>query len=106
MAYASALGNLQAHFAVATISTFSQTTNDKARMEIALALARMVGNEHHFIQLLRASRHDLGTGVAQRLTAVKKKLDKAAKGEGKEFPMLDGCITDFARNQTHEELLH
>ncbi|MFN8441853.1 MAG: MFS transporter [Caldilineaceae bacterium] len=103
MAYASALGNLQAHFALPDLlQLLARTTNHKARLEIALALARLVGNEHHFIQLLRASRNDLGTGAAQALTTVKKKFDKLAKNDGEDLPQLDECITFFARNQVAE----
>ncbi|MCB0060875.1 MAG: MFS transporter [Caldilineaceae bacterium] len=100
MAYASALGNLMARNATSDILDILYTTsNPKARLELALALARLVGNEHRFIQLVRASRTDLGTGVAQALAGLKKKFDKAAKREGEEVPALDECITAFARNQ-------
>ncbi|MEZ4674068.1 MAG: hypothetical protein R2932_07455 [Caldilineaceae bacterium] len=103
MAYASALGNLMARFAVVDLlQLLYSTANAKARLEVALALARLVGNEHHFIQLLRAARNDLGTGIAQALTSVKRKFDRVAKRAGEDLPALDGCITAFARNQVAE----
>jgi MFS family permease len=100
MAYASALGNLLARPATDDIlQLLYRTNNAKARLEVALALARLVGDEHRFIQLVRASRNDLGTGVAQALTGLKKKFDKAAKREGEDIPAMDACITAFARNR-------
>jgi hypothetical protein len=100
MAYASALGNLRAKAAVADLlQLLYSTSNPKARVELALALARLVGDEHRFIQLVRAARADLGTGVAQALTAVKKKFDRAARRAEAETIPFDECVTAFARNQ-------
>jgi len=105
MAYASALGNLHATEAVADLLQFLyETTNPKARLELALALARLVGHEHRFIQLVRNTREDLGTGVAQALTGVKKKFDRVAEKE-ENIPHLDDCITAFARGQTGEGIV-
>jgi hypothetical protein len=103
MAYASALGNLHATAAVPDLLQLLYTTNNpKARLELTLALARLVGDEHPFIQLVRTTRNDLGTGIAQALTAIKKKVDRAAR-QGGETPLpLDECITAFARNQLTE----
>lgn len=106
MAYASALGNLMARSATDDIlALLYQTTNPKARLELALALARLVGDEHRFIQLVRASRNDLGTGVAQALATLKRKFDRATRKEGEEMPALDDCITAFARNRFGEGLV-
>jgi len=103
MAYASALGNLGASAAATDIlQLLYQTDNAKARLELALALARLVGEEHRFIQLVRATRDDLGTGIAQALAGLKKKFDRNAKQTGETAPVLDECITAFARNRTAE----
>ncbi len=100
MAYASALGNLQAKAAVDDLlQLLYTTTNPKARIELALALARLIGNEHRFIQLVRAARADLGTGVAQALTAVKKKFERTAAKTDENRTLFDECVTAFARDQ-------
>jgi hypothetical protein len=62
---------------------------------LALALARLVGNEHHFIQLWRQVNGDLGTAVAQELLSLKKKFE----GETAE---LDKCTQKFARQELDE----
>ena len=70
MAYASALGKLGATQAVEMLlELFYTMPNPGARLELALCLARLVGDEHHFIQLLRQLRADSGTAAAQTLTA-------------------------------------
>lgn len=98
MAYASALGNLRDHEATGLLLTLLRdTTNEKARLELALALSRLVGNEHHFIRLVRGARSDLGTTVAQELTAFKRKLERSpADGES---TLLTDCINAFARHE-------
>ncbi len=40
---------------------------NNARMELALSMARILGKEHHFIDLLRQTKHSLGTAAAQEL---------------------------------------
>lgn len=100
VAYASALGNMSAYAATEDIlGLLYQMKNKKARLELSLALARLIGNEHQFIQLVRASRNDLGTGVAQSLAELKRKFDRATKRENSVLPELDDCITSFARNR-------
>ena len=99
MAYAAALGNLQDEKAVdLLLDLLYQTENPKARLELALALARLVGDEHGFIQLVRGWRTDLGTTIAQTLNGVKRKVERAAKQEGAVLPALDQCINSFARD--------
>lgn len=83
MAYASALGNLGAHEATAELlAVLYQTQNEGARRELSLSLARLVGDEGHFIHLLRQARADMGTATAQALTAFKRKLKKTQASGG------------------------
>ena len=77
MAYASALGNLGAAEATPQLlALLDRTENPGARLELALTLARIVGDEHHFISLLRATRGDPGTALAQATTAVRRQVEK------------------------------
>lgn len=102
MAYASALGNMQDRDAAGLIlNLLEQTTNDKARLELALVLARLVGHEHSFIQLVRGGRKDFGTTVAQELTQFKRKLERNGKANG-EMAHLTECINHFARHEGRE----
>lgn len=98
MAYASALGNLHDQEATEILLTLlANTANDKARLELALALSRLVGHEHSYIQLVRGGREDLGTTVAQALTTFKRKVERTAKPNG-ETEMLMDCINAFAHH--------
>jgi Na+/melibiose symporter-like transporter len=99
MAYSSALGNLGATAAAGRIlEILAAATNRGARLELALALARLVGDEHHYIQLVRATREDLGTAVARDLTTFRRKLEKAAPGESEASAWLAEAADAFAHN--------
>ena len=100
MAYASALGNLGAKEAAPRIlAVLAQMTNRGARLELALALARLVGDEHHYVQLTRAARRDLGTATAQSLVGVKRKCERLL-GVGHEAgALLTEAADAFARNE-------
>jgi HEAT repeat protein len=77
MAYASALGNLQWVEAIPTLlEQLRQTENAGARLELALTLARIIGEEHNFVSLLRHVRSDPGTATAQALSAFRKRHAK------------------------------
>ncbi|MEM7116274.1 MAG: MFS transporter [Chloroflexota bacterium] len=77
MAYASTLGKLEAKTAVYPLLNLLETVqNSGARRELALSLARIIGNEQRFITLLRESKTDAGTAFAQAVVALEKRLSK------------------------------
>jgi MFS family permease len=77
MAYASALGNLEWVDAIPKLlQLLAQTENTGARLELALTLARIIGEEHNFVTLLRQVRSDPGTATAQALTSYRKRNEK------------------------------
>jgi hypothetical protein len=79
---------------------FLRTSQDKAsRMELALALARVVGQEFHFIQLQRAVRSEPGTAAAQAITAVKKRMVDFESVGGELTTQVDDCAEAFARGE-------
>lgn len=96
IAYSSALGNLQNTDAIpALLDVLATTENEGARMEVALALARMIGGEHHFVRLLRQMGTDKGTAVSQAVTAARRRLqltDDSTKA------IMIACADSFARN--------
>lgn len=77
MAYAAALGNMGHRVAVPDLlHLLAHTQNKGARLELVLGLARLLGAEHHTIQLWRQAREDVGTAVSTTLTNLSRKLPK------------------------------
>ncbi len=98
VAYSSALGNLHYEDALDTLLVVLKTMqNEGARMELALAVARVVGDEPYFIRLLRNIRQDPGTNLFQALNTLKRKLDKTTSSEVKQ--KIDEAANLFAKNE-------
>jgi MFS family permease len=98
MAYASALGNLQYRPALMMILALLDTTqNEGARMELALAAARIADDERPFIGLLRGLRNDMGTTAAQAIEPIKRRLSASVSKDT--LVLIDRCSMSFARNQ-------
>lgn len=99
MAYSSALGNLGVKEAAPRIlAVLAEMGNHGARLELALALARLVGDEHHYIQLVRAAHRDLGTATAQSLVAVRRKCERIPDAGGEMGALMTGAADAAARN--------
>jgi HEAT repeat protein len=107
MAYASAMGNLG--YAKATpelLKLLAVTENKGARLELALTLARIVGDEYTFIQLLRNVRSDPGTAMAQSISAFKRRLGRRQQ-VSEISQRMNECAEELARGNLEqgEELL-
>ncbi|MAS32690.1 MAG: hypothetical protein CL610_01710 [Anaerolineaceae bacterium] len=101
MAYAAALGNLHATEAIDTLfNLLGQTENEGARLEVSLSLARMIGEEHHFIRLLRQTRSDTGTAVARELTQLRNRLSRSVSQQTRST--LSGCADAFAKDALND----
>jgi len=75
VAYASALGVFRAEQALDDLmALLRRLANESLRGEVALAVARVIGNEHQFVRLWRSTRLDFGTGCAQALAALRKRI--------------------------------
>jgi MFS family permease len=99
VAYASALGSLRASSATEILLEQLQTADDQhTRMELALALARIIGNEQHFIQLWRQLRNEPGTSAAQAVTAFKRHLSKVHAAPPTFGGLVDQCAEALARD--------
>ena len=99
MAYASALGSLQAQEGIKPIlKLMRETENDGARMELALSLARIVGNEQEFIRLLRQMREDAGTNASQAVFALGRRWSVLRQDNAELDKLLPTCTEAFARN--------
>jgi len=100
MAYASALGQLRAAEALDELLTLlREMENPGARLELSLALARIVGNEHNFIQLARNVRSDPGTTLAQAMQALKQRLNRSRAAAKTLPPLLDEGTDLFGRGE-------
>jgi hypothetical protein len=104
LAYASALGQLGAKEAVGDLLALLRVSSSPdAQMEIALALARIVGDEHNFIQLLRQVRGEVGTAASQSVTALKKKIGEyQVDSEVDLLAMLDQCAETLAQHDMEQ----
>jgi MFS family permease len=104
LAYASALGQLRAEEAVSELLALLRTCQiSDARMEVALALARIVGDEHGFIHLLRQIRGEAGTAMSQNVTALKKKLGECRVDGEVDLPaMLSRCAETLAQQDMEQ----
>jgi hypothetical protein len=100
LAYASALGQLRVEEAVGELlALLRASSSPDAQMEVALALARIVGDEHNFIQLLRQARTEPGTTASQSVTALRKKIGEyQVESEADLLATLDSCAEALAQD--------
>lgn len=102
LAYASALGGLRVSKAAFKLLELLYVNEDEeTRLEIALALARIIGDEHFFIQLWRSTRSEAGTALSQTMDALKKKWarwNKPGSDDQEATTLLAACALAFAGN--------
>ncbi len=69
IAYSSVLGKLQTVEATDhLLRLLRQSVDDRSRWELALAVARIVGDEHHFVRLFRHRESDVGSTASGVVT--------------------------------------
>jgi len=96
VAYASALGALQATQAMGDILSYlRELDSEMLRREAALAVARMVGDERAFIRLWRQFRADPGTAAAAALLTVHRNLTKRGRIPAESLRTMEECIQAF-----------
>ncbi|HXF61311.1 MAG TPA: MFS transporter [Caldilineaceae bacterium] len=107
MAYASALGNLRATEAVGPLlALLEKTQNPGARLELALSLARISGNEHIFINLLRQMRADPATAAAQAVDDLRRRLERNKHMARAALPHLAEASNAFAHGSMEQGISH
>jgi hypothetical protein len=107
VAYASALGKLGAVRGINVLLRLLRTADDEStRMELALALARIVGDEDYFIRLLRQVRNEPGTALAQALVSLKRKIAKLSAGNPKVMIAYEAATDALAREDLSGGALH
>jgi HEAT repeat protein len=103
--YASSLARLESEGAIPEILGLMQTTKSEiVRKEMALALARLVGNENAYIQLLRQVRQDPGTALSQATMAVRKKLE-VLQLDPQALELVERSAGSFARGDIDEGVM-
>lgn len=108
-AFGSALGALRAEGAVDGLLCFLYECQDEdGRLELALALARIIGNEHGFVQRWRQMRTEPGTAASQVVRSLRKKKgrwvghgvacpERSDRNEASVMGVVDECAEAFAR---------
>jgi hypothetical protein len=92
-AYAAALGKLRATEIIPDLfRLLSEAKTEAIRVELALAIARIVGDERYFLQQWRALQSDFDTATAQAVLAMQKSARRAGFGE------LDSVLEDCAKS--------
>jgi HEAT repeat protein len=103
MAYASALGNMRAEEAIGDLLyLLDRMQNPGARLELALSLARIVGQEHVFVGLLRQMRIDQDTTIAQALGDFRRHIERVRILSREHVQELVASTDAFARGQREE----
>ena len=105
LALAAALGQLGATEAIAPLCDLLwRSSSADARMEFALALARLVGEEHDFIHLERRVESEPGTAFSQAVTALKGKLIKVHHSSAEIEQTLDSAAGVLAEEDLPQGL--
>jgi HEAT repeat protein/sugar phosphate permease len=100
LAYSAVLGRLQVTEATGRLlELLADSPSSSSRREMALALARLVGEENNFVSLLRQCDQEAGTPMAQAVLALRKRLDKGEDGAGAAGSLLDQCAKTLARQE-------
>ncbi len=100
LAYSSVLGRMQAVEATdRLLALLASSPSRSSRREMALAVARLVGDENNFVSLLRQCDQEAGTPLAQAVLALRKRLDKGEGGAGPASSALDLCAQTLARQE-------
>ncbi len=96
IAYAASLGQLQDTAVTPTLlSLLQKETEPMARAEIALALARLIGSENKYVQILRQMRVDPDTAASQIVLSMSKKFPDSPG-------LIAECARDFSLGKHHQ----
>lgn len=96
IAYASALGALQYADAMEDIRTLLKDTESRTLCaELALALAKLVGDEKLFIRLWRQLRRDCTTSAAQIILSLRKELPRNVTQKASLKRSISDCAAAF-----------
>jgi len=107
MAYASSLGSMPAQEGIQPIiHLLREIENEGARSELALSLARIVGDEQQFIRILRQIRQETGTNASQIVYAAGQKLTDLRAANPEFDTLFHECINAFAQEDIATGIAH
>ena len=99
VAFGAALGALGVQEAAPDLlAMLYKSPSEDGRLELALALARLIGNEHHFIHLWRGMRIDPGTASSQAVASVRRKAGRTVSDPSLVAAM-EECAEALARRE-------
>ena len=99
LAYASSLGQLRAPEATGPLLALLQVAGDEgARLELALSLARILGDERTFIRLFRQMNADMGTAVSQAVSSLRRRWRKKLARDAELLDLLNTCAATWGRD--------
>lgn len=99
LAYSSVLGRLQIVEATdQLLALLAGSPSRSSRREMALALARLMGDENNFVTLLRQCDQEAGTALAQAVLALRKRLEKT-EGDAAASAALEQAARTLARHE-------
>lgn len=103
LAYASALGKLGVSEALSPLlARLSACDEQEMASELALAVARIIGNERSYIQLARSIRSQPGTALAQSIANARRVLMRAQPQGEVVTTELRSIEDEFAREQLEQ----
>jgi HEAT repeat protein/predicted MFS family arabinose efflux permease len=103
LAYSAVLGRMQVTEATGRLlDLLVSSPSRSSRREMALAVARLVGDENNFVSLLRQCDQEAGTPMAQAVLALRKRLDKGESNTDVASSALDRCAQTLARQELEQ----
>lgn len=97
VAYASALGGLRVTEALDDVlALLRRLKGEKLRDEVALAVARMVGEDKHYVRLWRAARADFGTSCSEAVVVLRKKITASPLANPETLALMEACMQSLA----------
>ncbi len=103
MAYASSLGSIPAPEGIQPImDLLLEIDNQGARNELALSLARIVGDEQQSIRILRQLRQETGTNASHLVFALGQKVADLRSDNPELDTLFHECINAFAQEDLNK----
>jgi HEAT repeat protein/sugar phosphate permease len=100
LAYASMLGRMQVTEATdRLLALLASSPSRSSRREMALAVARLAGNENNFVTLLSQCDQEAGTALAQALLTLRKRLGQGNAESSGFSGALEHCARTLARHE-------
>jgi hypothetical protein len=99
LAYASSLGQLRVPEATKPLLALLEIAGDEGiRRELALSLARILGDDRNFIRLFRQLNADTGTAVSQAISRLHKRWRKKLARNGELDDLMIACAATWGRD--------